>query len=106
LYGLAIRAFKDDEAHEWNRLSLCWARGWTVLAWTFVRSLSWVENSNKDVFFSHFDSCVIFFYMAFLFFPPFSNHCHFHVNSLLSYICFPLEISSIHACGLPKMMLQ
>jgi hypothetical protein len=50
LYNLAIRVFIDNEAHEWNRLFLCWARGWTALT-TFVRSLNWVENFNKNVFF-------------------------------------------------------
>jgi len=47
------------------------------------------------MFFSRFDSCDILSYMAFFLFFPFSHHHHFHVNFLVSFIYFPLEISSI-----------
>jgi hypothetical protein len=50
LYDCIIRMFVDDEAREWNSLSLCWAQGWTILAWAFVLSLGWVESFNKKKF--------------------------------------------------------
>jgi hypothetical protein len=68
LYDCIIRMFVDDEAREWNSLSLCWAQGWTILAWAFVLSLGWVESFYKKN--SHFDYCVIQFLhdiFAFLF---------------------------------------
>ncbi len=85
-------AFIDGEAHEWDRLFSCWAQGRTTLAWAFVRSLGWAESFNKDVFFSLWLLCYTFLYgfssfLSLFSSPPFS--------CLLSYVYFPLEISSI-----------
>jgi hypothetical protein len=63
LYDIAIKKFIDDEVQDWNRLSLCWVRGWIAMAWAFVWSLSWVENFNKTRKIPHFYSRVIFSYM-------------------------------------------
>jgi hypothetical protein len=75
--------FINDEAQEWNRLSLCWAWGLTTLAWTFVWSSSWVESSNKNFFLSFWFLCYIFQYGIFAFLALFSS------PPLMWIFCFP-----------------
>jgi hypothetical protein len=37
-YDIVVKTFIDDEVQKWNRLSMCWTRRWTALAWAFVWS--------------------------------------------------------------------
>jgi hypothetical protein len=65
---------------------MCWVQRWTTLAWTFVRSLGWVESSNKDFFASFWFLGYTFLHViSVFFFFVFPHHCHCHVNALISY---------------------